>query len=92
MLLSSKWRWARSLYDDLFRIVVVLTNAHVTDLPLRAEEDDKFNHVRNRYAHIAEEGNRKRSATVQLYRERRRIRLNHQFRRDQFGSEQDSYM
>ena len=67
MLLSTKWRWSHILYDDFFLIGVALTNAHMTELPLRAEDGDKFNRIRNRHAHIAEEANRKRSVTVQRY-------------------------
>ena len=64
----------------------------MTELFLRAEDGDKFNRKCNQHAHIAEEANHKRKATLKLYLDRHRIRFDNQFRRDRFASEQDSYM
>ena len=82
-LLSSKWRWSHSLYDEFFTIALALTNVHIKNKPLRHEDGEKFTRVRNRLSCIANEIAEKRKVALERYQSRRRAELNHRFRRDQ---------
>ena len=85
-LFSTKWRWSNNLYDDFFQAGVALTNFHIKSHPLRAQDNEKFTRFRNRLAHIANENVQSRRRVLSRYQERRRVRLNQQFRRHQFSA------
>ena len=89
-LLSAKWRWNHSIYDDFFKLGVALTNAHIKNFPLRAEDQEMSNRMKNRLRHIAHQAQQRRTAALQRYRNRRRERLDSQFRRVQFRNSDDS--
>lgn len=84
-LMSSKWRWSQTLYDDFFRAATALTNFHIKSHPLRAEDRDKFSRIRNRLTHIANQSVENRRRVLARYQERRRVRLNQEFRRNQYS-------
>lgn len=67
--------------DDIFRIDVAHTNFHVKCNPTRADDSEKFQLFRNGLHAIAQQQVESRRRTLRRYQERRRIRINHQFRR-----------
>ena len=73
------------MYVDFFRIAVALTNFHIESHPLGQQDGDKYVQLRNRLHHIANETIENRRRVLSRYQERRRRRLNQQFRRNQFG-------
>ena len=85
-LFGAKWRWSGTIYDDFFRLAAALTNFHVKNHPLRAQDGDKYAQMRNRLAHIANQGIENRRRVLARYQERRRVRLNQEFRRRQHAS------
>lgn len=75
-----KWRWAEEQYDDIFKICVGLSNFHIRLHPLRHDDSAKYNMHRNRLLSIGEDISRKRKQVQERYREKRRRRLELQFR------------
>ena len=89
-LQGTKWRWAESLYDDVFCIGVALINFYIKINPLRAEDHQVFSQNRNRLAHIAHQVAEKNRQTLLCYKDRSRARVNQQFRLNQFASTGES--
>ena len=85
-LFAVKWRWNLGLYDGFFRVADALTNFHIKSHPLWQQDGDKYVELRNRLHHIANETIENRRRVLSRYQERRRRRLNQQFRRNQFCS------
>ncbi len=85
-LFGAKRRWSGTIYHDFFRLAAALTNFHVKNHPLRAQDGDKYAQMRNRLAHIANQGIENRRRVLSRYQERRRVRLNQEFRRRQHAS------
>lgn len=79
-LLSFKWRWSEELYDDFFRMGLALTNFHIRWYPLRESDAQHFTKLQNRMSSIADSVIQRRRRVLQRSRERRRARLNRQFR------------
>lgn len=90
-LLSQKWRWNESMYDDYFKLALALTNVHILWLPLRYEDNQRFQRARNRLIHIANEQVEKRRQVLNRYQERRRHRLGLQFRNTQHESRPSTF-
>lgn len=79
-LLSTKWRWAENLYDPFFSFGIALCNSHVRWHPLRAQDFDRFQRIKNRTRQIGNDVLQNRQRVLERYRERRRRRLNVDFR------------
>lgn len=87
-LMSDKWRWSESLYDEFFSLSVSFTNFHIKWMPLRAVGRQNFQRLRNQMCHISNEQIEKKRSVLKRYLERRRDRLNRQFRQEQYEERQ----
>lgn len=87
-VLALKYRWSESLYDLIFSIGISLTNLHVSLLPLRQEDGDHYGLLRKRLFGIGDQITRKRKRAQDKYRQRRKQRLDLQFR-EMNDSDQD---
>lgn len=72
---ATKYRWAESNYDKLFRLCVALTNQHIRWHPLRQEDHATFQRYKNRQYSIGAEIARKRKRIQERYKARRKARL-----------------
>ena len=79
-VLERKWRWAEESYDNIFRLCLALTNWHVRNHPLRRDDFNRFQRIRNRLYEIGTESALKRKRTLERYRAKRRRRMDIQFR------------
>ena len=66
-----------------FEAGVALTNIQIKLHPLQAQNNEKFTRFPNRLANIANENVQNRRRVLASYRDRRRVRLNQQFRHHQ---------
>lgn len=74
-IVSSQYRWNESFFDDIVRIVGSFTNFLVKRNPLRAEDGERYNQVRNRISDICDQRVGRRAAMTRRSRDRRRNRL-----------------
>lgn len=79
-IMSAKYRWSGDLYDQIFRLCLGLTNWHIKRHPLRREDLDFYQQIKNKHYQIGESILSKRKATQQRYRARRRSRMDVTFR------------
>ena len=73
---SRKFRWSRSLYDDIFQLSLALTNYHIEKAPLRHDDGVFFSKQKNILRTTAEEKIRKRKRIQEKYHDNRRLRIN----------------
>ena len=78
--MASKWKWSEAGYDSIFRLCVGLTNFHIHKHPLREEDTLVLRTMKNRRYHIATTQIQKRRQVQRTYREKRRRRVEMQFR------------
>ena len=78
--MAAKWKWSEAGYDSIFRLCLGLTNFHVHKHPLRAEVSTVLKTMKNRRYHIATTQIQKRRQLQRRYREKRRRRVEMQFR------------
>ena len=67
-----------------FKVGVALTNYHVKDHSLHDEDEQCFARMRNRISHTTQQNEDRCRNILRRYRDRRRARVNHKFRRNQF--------
>lgn len=77
-LFGSKWRWDEEKYNDFFRFGMALTNAHIIWNPLRTTDGTLYKSLMNRLCFIGESQLKKRLASQNSCRERRRQRISEQ--------------
>lgn len=85
-LMGGKWKWAEGDYDAYFKLCAGFTNMHINWHPLRTEDVDRFRRLRNRLDDIGASRIEKRRRVQERYRQRRRARVNLQFRAEQIHS------
>lgn len=83
-VLQRKWRWSEQSYDIVFRFCVALTNLHIRWHPLREEDYERFQRIKNRHLQIGVQQVEKRKRTLERYRQKRRRRMDVQFRAQAF--------
>jgi len=71
-----KWRWNENCYGTILKLCVGLTNIHVKENPLRANDLTFNKSVKTRLYTIGESSVQKRKDTQKRYRERRKRRVN----------------
>lgn len=75
-IISSKFRWGEESYDAIFRLCVAFTNYHISQHPLRDDEDAAhYNRYKNRNYEIGARMAAKRKSTQKKYRDKRRKRI-----------------
>lgn len=74
-LYGTKWKWSEDNYDVFVQFGVATTNVHVSFHALRASDRAHFIRLTNRMLITGAEKSRKRTANLNLYRDRRRTRL-----------------
>jgi hypothetical protein len=65
---ADKYRLARELYDDVFRLCVGLTNVHVAHCPLRRENGDWYRRSQNKLIELGIKIKQKRRLAQEKYR------------------------
>lgn len=78
-VMSTKYKWKEEYYDHFLKFCSALTNIHIQNHPLRANDSSFYQKFKNKLYHIGVETVRKRRISQQSYRERRRIRIEEQF-------------
>ncbi|GMF45226.1 unnamed protein product [Phytophthora fragariaefolia] len=71
---ADKYRPARELYDDLFRMCVGLTNVHVSHSPLGREDGDWYRRSQNKLIETGNKFKQKRRLAQEKYRAKKRQR------------------
>ena len=69
---SRKYRWAQELYDPILRLCVALTNIHILWHPLRDQDGERYEQVRNKWFTF---GQGMVKLNQQRYRDKRQRRL-----------------
>ena len=77
---ANKYRWSESLYDDIFKLTIALTNLHIRCYPLRDADGQTYERYRKRLKEIAECTVAKRKRAQASYRKRRRRRIERELR------------
>ena len=72
---SRKYRWAEELYDPIVHACVALTNIHIFWHPLRDQNGERYQQLRNKWYTIGEGVLKKRKLNQQRYREKCQRRL-----------------
>ena len=72
---SRKYRWAEELYDPIVHACVALTNIHIFWHPLRDQDGERYQQLRNKWYTIGEGVLKKKKLNQQRYREKRQRRL-----------------
>lgn len=80
----SKWRWSRTLYEDVFQIAVTVTIFHVPASLLQIMDSSHIKSVPRRVAAIGGDEVYLRRCKLSYYRGKRRICVHRQFRRGQY--------
>ena len=87
--MAARWKWSEAGYDSIFRLCVGLTNFHLHKKPLRDEDSKILRTMKNRRYHIATSQIQKRRQVQRPYREKRRRRVEMQFRSINHTDESD---
>ena len=74
-VISRKYRWAEELYDPLRHLCVALTNIHIFRHPLRDQDGERYQQLRNKWFTLGEGMVKKRKLNQQRYRDKRQRRL-----------------
>ncbi|OWY99178.1 hypothetical protein PHMEG_00029871 [Phytophthora megakarya] len=85
---ADKYRLARELYDDVFRLCVGLTNAHVTRCSLRSDNGDWYRRSQNKLIELGIKIKQKRRLAQEKYRAKKRRRLSSSI--SDLGGEEDA--
>ena len=78
--MGSKWKWNEKSYDPIFKLCFRPTNFHIRWNLLRQEDGQVYGQIRTRWFRLAENQARRRKLVQEKYREKRRRRMNIQFR------------
>ena len=78
--MAAKWKWSEAGCDSIFSLCVGLTNFHLHNHPLRAEDSRLLKTMKNRQYHIATTQIQKRRQVQRSYREKRRRKVEMQFK------------
>ena len=89
--MAAKWKWSEARQDNIFRLCVRLTNFHLHKHPLRAEDSTVLKKMKNRRYHIATTQIQKRRQVQRRYCEKRRRRVEMQFRSIHNTGESDQH-
>ena len=71
---SRKYRWAEEIYDPILHLCVALTNIHIFWHPLRDQDGERYQQVRNKWFTLGEGMLKKRKLNQQRYRDKRQRR------------------
>lgn len=82
-VLSQKWNWPETEYEEYFKLGLELTNYHLLWKPLRFDDSERFKRDRNRLTDIANMKIESRRQVLNRYQEHRPARMSLQFRNNQ---------